>query len=81
LGVDRQIERSGYRSDERQGPLVLQHLLEEVAHFALLEGFQIFKPVMDIETLLEDGQAIVLPAQLLQAAGREAQAFSRLLGS
>ena len=60
---------------------MLQHLLEEVSDFALLKGLQIFKPVMDIEALLEDGQAIVLPAQLLQAAGCEAQAFCRLLGS
>lgn len=58
---------------------MLQHLLEENSDFPLLEGLQVFQPVMDIKTLLEDGQTIVLPAEFLEAAGGEAQALSCLL--
>lgn len=79
LGVDRHVKRAGNGTDERQWPLVLQHLPEEVSNFPLLEGLQVFESVVNGKPLLEDGQAIVLPAQLLQAAGGEAQALSGLL--
>jgi hypothetical protein len=58
---------------------VLQHLPEEVSNFALLEGLKVFESVVNGKPLLKDGQAIVLPAQLLQTAGGEAQALSGLL--
>jgi hypothetical protein len=59
---------------------MLQHLLEESSDFPLLEGFEVFQAVMNIEALLKDGQAIVLPAQLLQAAWCQAQSVSGFLG-
>ena len=58
---------------------MLQYLLEKSSDFPLLEGLEVFQPVIDIEALLEDGQAIVLPSEFLEAAGSEAQALSRLL--
>ena len=58
---------------------MLQHLPEEVSNFTLLEGLQGVESVVNGKPLLEDGQAIVLPTQLLQAAGGETQALSGLL--
>jgi len=57
---------------------VLQHLPEKNSDFTLLEGLQVFEAVVNGKHLLEDGQTIVLPAQLLEAAGSEAQALSCL---
>jgi hypothetical protein len=54
-------------------------LPEEVSYFTLLESLQVFESVVNGKPLLEDGQAIVLPAQLLQTARGEAQALSGLL--
>jgi hypothetical protein len=51
-----------------------------VTQFTLLKGFQVFEAVMDIEALLEDRQAIVLPAQLLQAAWCHSKPLSGFLG-
>lgn len=59
---------------------MLQHLLEELTYFSLLEGFEIFKTVINIEALLEDGQAIVFPAEFLEATRRQAQSVSGFLG-